>query len=344
MTALPRSLQLRPAPAREMGATMRAFKFAVAATITIFVAVIQSGAAAKNRSCAVAEKTEANNRLGEIAADKELQKRLIRWHLRFGTPKPTGPTDNERILVQGGYVMDYDGDLRTALWTAYRLTAKDQIDAEGKDRVNCFRRDPRIAKTAQASFLSDYKGSGFDRGHMANDADLKDNLIEELNSYVLTNMSPQQCRFNRGIWLALEALTRAWASEYDTIYVTSGAIFDRNDDNVRDDDADAVRMHSSNGKERVAVPTHYYKVILRREGAGFKSIAFLLKHTNAKHGKTWAAVRPEVVSTITTLAEIEDKADTQLLPDLDRSNLTESSSGEGWDLSAGASNLEDSCP
>ena len=134
MTALPRSLQLRPAPAREMGATMRAFKFAVAATITIFVAVIQSGAAAKNRSCAVAEKTEANNRLGEIAADKELQKRLIRWHLRFGTPKPTGPTDNERILVQGGYVMDYDGDLRTALWAAYRLTAKDQIEIQAMER------------------------------------------------------------------------------------------------------------------------------------------------------------------------------------------------------------------
>ena len=47
----------------------------------------------------------------------------------------TVPIANERILVQGGYVLKHDDDLRTALWVEYRLTAQNMIDADGKDRV-----------------------------------------------------------------------------------------------------------------------------------------------------------------------------------------------------------------
>src|SRR5690349_21216006 len=90
----------------------------------------------------------------------------------------------------------------------------------------------------------------------------------------MSNMSPQECRFNRGIWLSLESLSRVWAIEYGTIYITSGAIFDRDDDKVRDNDAESRRMTSNAGKKRVAVPSHYYKIILRKDGESFRSIAF----------------------------------------------------------------------
>jgi endonuclease G len=232
---------------------MKTFRVVIALAAIFCVASVHVEALAKDRNCTAAEKMQADKRLDEIGADKTLRNKLIKWHMAFGVHKATVPTDNEEILVQYGYVMDHDGDLRTSLWVSYRLTAKNMIDAQGKQRVNCFRRDPRRGSSV-AAVVSDYDEPQYDLGHMANDADLKYDLITELNSYILSNMSPQECRFNRGIWLSLEELTRMWATKYDTIYITSGAIFDRDNNGVRDADADAMRMHSRNGKSRVAVP------------------------------------------------------------------------------------------
>jgi DNA/RNA endonuclease G (NUC1) len=199
-------------------------------------------------------------------------------------------------------------------------------------------------KEAQTADPSDYNEMRYDQGHMANDADMKDDLMEQINTYVMSNMSPQECRFNRGIWLSLEHLTRAWATKYGTIYVTSGGIFDRNNDMRRDDDAKARRMKSRNGKKRVGVPSHYYKIFVRQDGNGFKSISFLLTHTNRRHGVKWADVRPDVKRVIKPLAQIEDKADLHIHPRLQRSQVTESASGEDWDFSTADSNLEKGCP
>src|SRR4030095_6369901 len=130
----------------------------------------------------------------------------------------------------------------------------------------------------------------------------------------------------------LESLTRVWATEYGTIYVMSGAIFDRNGDGVRDKDADAVRMKSNSGKKRVAVPSHYYKIILRQDGQEFHSIAFLLEHTRQAHGVKWSNVRPDVEASITTIEKIEDESDLRLFPDLDRGAIEQSSHGEDWKM------------
>ncbi len=322
---------------------MKAFRIAIAITVAVLAASLHSEAFAKDRNCTADEKARADSRLAEIGADKTLRDKLIRWHLRFGVHDAAGPADNEELLVQGGYVMDHDSDLRTSLWASYRLTAKNMIDAQGKQRVNCFRKDPRRG-SENAAVTSDYDEPRYDQGHMANDADLKYELIEQLNSYILSNMSPQECRFNRGIWLSLEELTRAWATKYDTIYVTSGAIFDRDDNDIRDADADAERMRSRNGKARVAVPSHYYKVLIRRDGDKFRSITFLLTHTNVRHGTKWEQVLPHVEAAIKPVALIEKKAGLRLHPNLDRAKLIESQSGEGWDLSLGGSNLEGGCP
>jgi len=310
--------------------------------VALFVWGAGTDAAAVSRDCTPNEEKRADARLKQIEADKDLRNELLRRHLRFGVHEATGPVANEDILVQGGYVMNHDRDLLTTLWVSYRLTAQDQIDAKDKDRVNCFRPDPRM-KEAETADPSDYNEPRYDQGHMANDADMKDDLIEQINTYVMTNMSPQECRFNRGIWLSMEHLTRAWATKYRTIYVTSGAIFDRNNDMRRDADSKARRMKSRNGKKRVAVPSHYYKIFVRQDGNGFKSISFLVTHTNRRHGVKWVDVRPDVKRTIISLARIEDKADLRIHPQLQRSRLKQSAAGEDWDFSQGKSNLEAGC-
>ena len=231
------------------------------------------------RNCNSDERDQANRALAEIKDIPAHLDRLIALHAPFGLHQSTGDTKGEEVLVQGGYLMTHDDDLRTSIWVTYRLTDTDINNAQGKDRVNCFRKDPRLDRSQGAS-TTDYKEPVYDQGHMANDADMKDGLIQQLNTYVMSNMSPQHCRFNRGIWLSLEQLTRIWAKTYGEIYVTSGAIFDRDGIPGRDPDAAAKRMRSNNGRMRVGVPSHFYKVIVRQENGSHRAIAFLLAHNN----------------------------------------------------------------
>lgn len=295
--------------------------------------VFSSTAFAKTRNCNAEEKATANQYLLKIENTPALKQSYLTEHLPLGTPSRIG---NEELLVNGGYIMNYDPDLRTATWTAYHLSQTDRTNASGKDRVNCFREDPRIENNGPD--LNDYKEPIYDRGHMANDADLKDEFIEQLNSYVMTNMSPQHCRFNRGIWLSFENLVRKWAEKYDSIYVISGATFDRNNDGLRDIDSVSTKMASSNGEAHVSVPNAYYKIIYRVEGESVKAIAFLLENTNDKNGTKWADIGPKIEKKVIPLATIEQLTGTSFF---NETSVTEKLTD--WSFSAGGGNMEYTC-
>ena len=292
------------------------------------------------RNCNSDEKDQANRALAEIKDIPAHLDRLIALHAPFGLHQSTGDTKGEEVLVQGGYLMTHDDDLRTSIWVTYRLTDTDINNAQGKDRVNCFRKDPRFSRSQGAS-TTDYREPVYDQGHLANDADMKDDLIHQLNSYVMSNMSPQHCRFNRGIWLSLEQLTRIWARKYGEIHVTSGAIFDRDGIPGRDPDAAAKRMRSNNGRMRVGVPSHFYKVIVRQENGSHRAIAFLLAHNNQAYGVGWDEVRASVMDTITPIAKVEALASVRLHPGLDRKSLSQDAAA--WSFDVGTSNFEASC-
>ena len=311
--------------------------------------VLTCGAAdtgAASSTCSQAQRQTANAQLMAIAGDETRQAGIVERHLPFGihvgAHAAQGGPDNEDLLLQEGYALLHDRDLRTGLWVSYKLTGDDVIAGEGKPRINCFRRDPRLARDHTA-FLSDYDEPIYDQGHMANDADLKDDETEQVNSYMLSNMSPQHCRFNRGIWLSLEKLGRIWAKKYDTLYITSGAVFDANPRNARDKDNKTGRMGSRNQKARVAIPSDYYKIFLRKEGETWHSIAFLLEHHNGPHGVAWSEVRPDVEDAITALEAIEARTETSFHPDLTRAQLVQSEDGSNWDLETGDGNFESSC-
>ena len=316
----------------------------------LFVFSVQP-ATSEARNCTKSEKEVADAKLKAIQSDKDLSAKLIGLHMPHGIHKGThaiqGGPDNEDVLVQGGYILRHDKDLRTGLWVSYKLTDKDiarAYDADGKkkERVNCFRSDPRM-KESETAVRSDYNEPIFDRGHLANDADIKDDLTEQINTYVLSNMSPQYCRFNRGLWLSLEELGRVWAEEYETVYITSGAIFDFNKRDARDRDKSAGRMGSRNQKARVAIPSAYYKIFLRQDGKQWHSITFLLEHNNAKNGVSWGEVKLVAEASIVRIEDVEEVAETMFHPNLDRDKVVQHLVGGGWDLSKGGSNSEKSC-
>lgn len=218
------------------------------------------------RNCTPAEKSAADAQLWLNKRDKSA---ALALHLPWGVPQST----SSRILVQRDYVIGYSDSLLVPLWTTHRL---DSSDLGKVTRVDCFRRDPRIPAPV-ASLRSDYDDPIYDQGHMTPNADMSIGLKPVINSFIMSNMSPQLCQFNRGVWQILESLVRIWAEEQGTLYVMTGSIFDRNGDGMRDDDSLAPRMMSRNGKARVAIPSHFYKILVHRFDDGHVDVlAFMM--------------------------------------------------------------------
>src|SRR6266446_3303760 len=118
---------------------------------------------------------------------------------------PWGRPDCSRILFHVEYVLCYDVDRKVALWASYRLEAGDVVAA---DRVNAFRTDPRLPIDQNPS-CDDYGGSGFDRGHIVPRSDMNRSLVAMVNTFFLTNMTPQRPNVNQGTWARLEDWVRA---------------------------------------------------------------------------------------------------------------------------------------
>ncbi len=201
-------------------------------------------------------------------------------HLPWGTPTRPSGVSNEVALHQMHYVMNYDADLRVATWAAYRLRGTDVLAGGENDRKECFRRDPRITSDDDASFCQDYEEPVYDRGHMVPDADTKFCEGAQINTYIFSNMAPQLPRFNQVTWKRLERYVRLWAITKEVVYVVTGSIFDADGDQQRDDDDDAERMESDSGNERVAVPTHFFKIVMHETDDGIESLALIIPHND----------------------------------------------------------------
>lgn len=237
--------------------------------------------------------TKANARL---ELDDDAKDQAEERHLLGGRPIAAASATNEHMIHQTEWITWYDDDLRVPLWVAYELT---KADASAQlTRKDCFRKDPRLSDTV-ASTCADYQEPVFDRGHMIPNADLNRGRYPQTNSFIFSNMTPQHDRFNSGIWSRLESKVRAWARVADGVYVVTGSIFDKDENGQRDADEDADLVTSTN---RVAIPTHFYKIILHVRPSGFiDTISFILPHLDESVGAT----NPYLRDHISTIDEIE---------------------------------------
>jgi len=107
--------------------------------------------------------------------------------------KPLGLYND--IVSHSYYTLSYSEDHEQAEWVYYTLNSNQLNSA--LERKNNFRQDFKV-KTSSAQ-LYDYKGSGYDRGHLAPATDMKYNYSSISESFFMSNMSPQSPSFNRGI-------------------------------------------------------------------------------------------------------------------------------------------------
>lgn len=168
-------------------------------------------------------------------------------------------------------------------------------------REDSFRSDPRL-KSYQKSDCADYKEGIFDQGHMVPNASLQHSYQAMDNSFLMSNMTPQHCKFNRGIWQRLEGLQRKWAIAHGELYVISGTIYDRDGDKLRDPDQIAWRMKGERGT-RVAIPSHQYKIFIIKENSQWQSLSIVLP--NIDKNISDQNVVKYLNDNISTLAEIK---------------------------------------
>ena len=91
-----------------------------------------------------------------------------------------------------------------------------------KPRKKSFEADHTIDGCAESS---DYRNSGYGRGHMAPAADMKWSKEAMEESFLMTNICPQVKSLNSGIWHRLEQRVREWAARDSSIIVVCGPIF-----------------------------------------------------------------------------------------------------------------------
>jgi endonuclease G len=257
-------------------------------------------------NCTAAERHEADRWLWLNDRDKNIS---VEENLPWGAPVSTSTASNERQLIQRDYVIDYDADLRVPLWTAERVIGS-KLGKVG--RSDCFRPDVRL-KSTEASAPTDYSEPIFDQGHVTPSADMTMSKIAVHNSFIMSNMTPQFCQFNRGVWQILEELVRRWAVARGTVYVISGSIFDRDNNRIRDPDDAAPRMLSKNGKRRVGIPSAFYKIVaVQLPNGSVDTLSILLPHdqTDLDRDEALAYLQQH----ISTLANIEQLTGLNLFP------------------------------
>ncbi len=173
------------------------------------------------------------------------------------------------------YTMLFDREKHAALWVAYPLH---ECYRGSSGRTEAWAADPSIDPIYQAQLWDGGYSQGYSRGHQIPSADRTVN--EELNSqtFYASNMTPQNSKFNSGIWASLEGKIRSNMCS-DTLYVVTGCYF-----------GNGYEISYDGQNKECPVPTHYFKVILRtRSGnsgkpvgkcdAGeLKAIGFWLEH------------------------------------------------------------------
>lgn len=174
--------------------------------------------------------------------------------MKYGYPS------HENIIKRKEYVLSYDYRLRQASWVMERLTNYQiQNSIESTDRTQCnFREDDEIPVMFRTN-PSDYRMSGFDRGHLAAAANHSFNQDCLCETFFLSNVSPQIGKsFNGDIWEKLERYVRSLTKIYKVVYVCTGPLFLP----TMNDNGELYVNYKIIGSNQIAVPTHFFKVIL----------------------------------------------------------------------------------
>lgn len=198
--------------------------------------------------------------------------------IKLELPKPNPSC---QLISHIGYTLSYNTHFHIADWVAYELTAEETVAVV--ERNNHFVPDPLLTSCSISN--ADYKGYGYDRGHLAPSADMCYSYQTMAESFYLSNITPQNPSFNRGIWKKLEEQVRQWAIDDKAVYVVTGTILSKGLPTI--------------GFNKITVPAYFYKVILDYTEPEIKGIGFIMPNQGSQTPLQQYAVTIDSVERLT---------------------------------------------
>jgi endonuclease G len=203
---------------------------------------------------------------------------------------------NGDIVQHRHFALSYVEKYELPEWVAYELTAE-RLNQPWVERTEDFRPDSQVA--TGSSTLADYRRSRFDRGHLVPAADMAFDSVAMSETFLMSNISPQEPGFNKGVWRELEELTRDWAKRNKHLYVATGPVLTQ-------------PIQFWLGESQVAVPPSFYKVLLDLNEPEVKAIGFIVPNQISKERIEFYAVSIDEVEKLTGLNFFENLMEPRL--------------------------------
>ena len=199
----------------------------------------------------------------------------------------TNRVASEQILKRIGYIVSYNNATKCPNWVSWHLIAEHTDGPYSRKGVPYYEDDgtvygigsvtPEMCKNGYVvdleskeprQLIDDWTGDyNMSHGHMCPAGDNKWNKAAINQTFLLTNMCPQDEKLNGGGWKSLEEKCRKWANHYGDIYIVTGPIFNGS-------------INRTLGKGKIAIPDAFFKVILCLQGEP-KAIGFVYSNDSS---------------------------------------------------------------
>lgn len=175
-------------------------------------------------------------------------------------PECSAKVDNHEWIEHKAYSLCYNEDSEQPEFTVFEMTKSEAKKLGSAPRKNNFRADSAVSTGSAA--LSDYKGSGYSRGHMVANGDMNYSAETASETFYLSNMSPQIQTMNGGAWLAVENYTQEFlvtdGAKYKSVYIYNIPLVNKDYPEI-----------GHIGKNKVSIPVGYFKVMYIPEADEF---------------------------------------------------------------------------
>jgi len=218
-------------------------------------------------------------------------------HLKLGNPSGANANSpNNYLMIKPQYALSYNRDKGIPNWASWQL----KLSWLGNtDRTNDFRPDPKLPNDWYRVTGSEYRRSGYDRGHVVPSGDRTNSEANNSATFLMTNMVPQSPDNNRDYWRELEEYGRDLVEQGNELYIIAGG-------------------YGENGKigdGKVSVPKRLYKIIaITKPGSKGNDIkqVIAIDTPNSPGKGDWEDF-------ITTVDAIEKKTGYDFLSNVDKS-------------------------
>ncbi|MDL2297382.1 DNA/RNA non-specific endonuclease [Bacteroidales bacterium OttesenSCG-928-B11] len=171
-----------------------------------------------------------------------------------GVPKNQNVDDSLAVLINHGYCLGFSTKYNQPLWAAYQVSkSKEAVDYE---RFPFFVDDLRLDEANRIGTKT--FGGGFDLGHLVPNAAINKQYgkLSQMETFMMSNISPQKAGLNRGVWQKLEAeILNKYPNEKgkEHVWVIVGPVFSENPEYIE------------RGKKsgNIAIPDAFFCILIR---------------------------------------------------------------------------------